>query len=141
MLSIDDVDMNFAQVTPAPVKAAATVKIGVQKNNGIRISLNQAAMKKIDNPGFVTVRCAEKDGQCFIKIRTCDGDEKTGFTVNRPRKAGGYFYIHDHPFDPGVTHGGEFCNFKVSGNEMLIQCPDWDEMLGAAEAAEEEGAE
>jgi len=131
--------LDFAQVTPPPNQGPpAAVKVMIYTNGGLRVSLNYNAMLKLGNPSAVYISCAEHNGRGYISLRAADPGAQGVFKVNCPKKKGGWLVLHDLPFQPGVIHPSTVCEFSMDADLMLIQCPDWDEMLGAAEADEEE---
>lgn len=134
----------FSEIEPGAPQGKPSWKIAVLKSGAVRITLPQSiAPKLIDKP--VHVAAAAHEGRGYIRLMG-GGPGKTHQFSRRGSKNGrlGYFALtlHQHPFEPGVVHRAVPVTAQTRADGgIIIECPDWDEILGdalAGEAAEGE---
>lgn len=137
---IDECDMVVA--TPGASKKRASVKLAVRNSGAIVLNFNRVALQNFGaGVAALKITCGSLDGQNFMTAER--GSPENGHLLAMiGQRSGGHSgarcWINNHPFEPGVVHAGPAVETEWDGGKCLIACPDWDEILGEALAAERE---
>ncbi len=145
----EDKDFTLVVGKTAGTQAEPVVKVSVNNIKTIRMTFNRAFMEAWPAPdGPIIVESAMREGRCYLRLRPCGPRGKDAARVGSSAgsvaltrvgpKTGGSMgmSVKSHPFEPGVTHLATDCAFERDDDVVIVQMPNWPEMLREVEADE-----
>ncbi len=135
----------FMLLTPvAGVKKPASIKVAVRNSGALVVNFNKRSFARFGAAvTHLIVRAGEADGAHFLQLQQGGAAAHKVVFGGKVAEDGSpscmRVHVNDHPFEPGVTHGGRDVEASWDGGVVTLKMPDWDEILGEILEPAEDG--